>query len=262
MYSLSASFAPSRRWIATNCVAGSRWKQMKKRPASSWPSALVDAVGERVAAAQDPVAAVAARRREPDVGVDRDRRRAVGLARRGRAGRTRRCRRAARRSSLCAADRLLLVVEAGAVPDLDQHPDPAGDQVVPPRIHGRSPRRRPRRSSASASASSARMLLVPSLKPIRLRGVVLRAAGRRGAAEAELRPAHHDDAAADPGQVADRVEGDLRVVGAGLDAEVAAAALRVELVAGQAAAGRRSAAGRSPPRPKPVARTASGRSRT
>ena len=43
----------------------------------------------------------------------------------------------------------------------------------------------------------------------------------------------HDDAAADPGEVADGVEGDLRVVGAGLHAEVAAAALGIELVAGQ-----------------------------
>ena len=77
------------------------------------------------------------------------------------------------------------------------------------------------------------MFAVPSFIPIRLRGVVLAAAGARGAAEAELGPAHDDGAAADPGQVADRVEGDLGVVGAGLHAEVAAAFLGDELVAGQ-----------------------------
>ena len=68
-------------------------------------------------------------------------------------------------------------------------------------------------------------------------------------------------AATDAGEVADRVERDLRVVGAGLDAEVAAATLRVELIAperGQvvAAAGRlrsarpkRSVEERSGPKP-------------
>ena len=37
MYSLSASLRPSRRWIAANWRCGSRWKQMKKSPASSSP---------------------------------------------------------------------------------------------------------------------------------------------------------------------------------------------------------------------------------
>ena len=32
MYSPSASDEPSLRWITSNCVFGSRWKQMKKRP--------------------------------------------------------------------------------------------------------------------------------------------------------------------------------------------------------------------------------------
>ena len=108
------------------------------------------------------------------------------------------------------------------------------------------------------------MLLVPSLKPIRLRGVACARLVVRRAPEAELRPAHHDDAAADAGEVADGVERDLRVVGARLDAEVAAAARRVELVAGERAAARASAAGRCAASPKrsPVGRTASGRSRT
>jgi hypothetical protein len=59
-------------------------------------------------------------------------------------------------------------------------------------------------------------------------------AARRGRpAEAELRPAHHDRAATDPRQVPDRVERHLRVVRASLDGEVAAGALRVELVPGE-----------------------------
>ena len=59
---------------------------------------------------------------------------------------------------------------------------------------------------------------MPSLKPNRLRGVACARRGRRRAAEPELRPAHRDDAEADPDQVAHGVHRDLRVVGAGLDA--------------------------------------------
>jgi hypothetical protein len=58
----------------------------------------------------------------------------------------------------------------------------------------------------------------------------LRAAGRRGAAEAQLRPAHHRDAARDAREVADGVEGDLRVVRARLHADVAAGEVGIELV--------------------------------
>ena len=58
----------------------------------------------------------------------------------------------------------------------------------------------------------------------------LRARRRRRAAEAELRPADRDPAEADADQVADGVHGDLRVVRAGLDADVAVAARRVQVV--------------------------------
>ncbi len=47
----------------------------------------------------------------------------------------------------------------------------------------------------------------------------------------ELGPAHRDRAEADPGQVADGVHRDLRVVGAGLDAQVAVGAVDVDVVA-------------------------------
>ena len=80
----------------------------------------------------------------------------------------------------------------------------------------------------------------------------LRGRRGRGPAEAELRPAHARGAEGDPGEVADRVHRDLRVVGAGLDAQVAVAARRVEVVAREvrqpdeaaAAAGRRGRTGR------------------
>ncbi len=87
--------------------------------------------------------------------------------------------------------------------------------------------------SRSRSVSSALRLAVPSLKPKRLRGGGLVPGGRRGTAEAELRPADAHHAHADPGQVADRVHRHLRVVGAGLDAEVAAGELRLQRVAGE-----------------------------
>src|SRR5581483_5138527 len=62
----------------------------------------------------------------------------------------------------------------------------------------------------------------------------LRAARRRRPPEVELRPAHRHLPATDAGEVADGVEGDLRVVGAGLDGEIAVRPLGLELVAGKA----------------------------
>ena len=75
---------------------------------------------------------------------------------------------------------------------------------------------------------------MPSLNPCRLRGVVWPFEVDRRAAEAELRPAQRGPAAPDAGEVADRVERDHRVVGARLDAEVAAGPGRLEGVAGEA----------------------------
>ena len=130
------------------------------------------------------------------------------------------------------ADERLLVAERLAVPDLDRHVDPARDEV------GAAGEPVPRRVVAGRDPD----VLVERLGLLGLdvHGAVLEAEqvarrglrGRRGRrpAEAELRPAHGDRAEADPGQVADRVHRDLRVVGAGLDAEVAVRADRVEVV--------------------------------
>ena len=79
---------------------------------------------------------------------------------------------------------------------------------------------------------------MPSLKPNMLRGVAWRLRGRRRAAEPELAPAHRDDPEAHPHQVAHRVHRHLRVVGAGLDDDVAARARRVEVVAEEGRAAR------------------------
>ena len=88
--------------------------------------------------------------------------------------------------------------------------------------------------------------------------------GRRRAAEAELGPAHRDGAEADPGEVADRVHRDLRVVGAGLDAQVAVAAVGVEVVGRevrQLAQRRRLAVPQAEPVLAVLLEQASGRSR-
>ena len=94
------------------------------------------------------------------------------------------------------------------------------------------------------------MLRVPSLKPIRLRGVswARLVDDVRPKPSCDQRITHA--AAADAGQVADRVEGDLRVVGAGLDAEVAAAARRVEARRRAAPAGRAARPAARAARPK------------
>ena len=131
---------------------------------------------------------------------------------------------------------------------------------------------------STSAVSSALTLAVPSLNPNRLRGVGLGGRRRRGAPEAELRPADARGAERGPGQVADRVHRDLRVVGAGLDDEVAVGARRVEVVGREVrqldearrAAGPRGRTGRrarpagptNSERPKPnvIVRPAGGRS--
>src|SRR5699024_11528431 len=77
------------------------------------------------------------------------------------------------------------------------------------------------------------MFAVPSLYPKRLRGVSIVGARGRGLAETELGPAQGDRPEGAAGEVADGVHGDVRVVGAGLDAQVAVAAGGVEGVPGE-----------------------------
>ena len=72
---------------------------------------------------------------------------------------------------------------------------------------------------------------MPSLKPKRFRGRLLRRGRARRAPEAHLRPADLGAPERDATQVADRVHRDLRVVGAGLDAQVAAGLVGIEVVA-------------------------------
>ena len=78
------------------------------------------------------------------------------------------------------------------------------------------------------------MFAVPSLKPNRLRGVAcdveVDEVRPKPSCDQRMRGATERDAA----QVADRVDGDLRVVGAGLDAEVAAGLLGYQGVAREA----------------------------
>ena len=124
-----------------------------------------------------------------------------------------------------------LLVERGPVPRLDVHPDAPGHEV-----------------GAAGHPVGAVALLHPHVlvQQVRLLGLeVVRAvleaeevAGRgllgrrrRGAAVPQLRPPHRRRPEADAEQVAHRVHGDLRVVRAGLDADVAARAGGVEPVA-------------------------------
>ena len=74
---------------------------------------------------------------------------------------------------LGAPDDPLLLAQRRPVPGLDDHPDPAHDDV---RAAGEPAGRRrrpagPRRAAPASAVSSALTFAVPSLKPIRLRGV-------------------------------------------------------------------------------------------
>ncbi len=61
----------------------------------------------------------------------------------------------------------------------------------------------------------------------------LSARGRRGASEPELAEAHRRHSVGEPGEVADCVDGYLRVVRAGLDRDVTIRGVWVEVVVGE-----------------------------
>ena len=104
-------------------------------------------------------------------------------------------------------------------------------RYVPPRNHAGSSDR----PDPDVLVERSRVLELDVVRPVleahEVARRVLLPARRRRAAEPELRPAHDDDTAADSREVADGVEGDLRIVGARLHAEVAAGAGRIERVA-------------------------------
>ena len=112
--------------------------------------------------------------------------------------------------------------DIGAIPVLQRHADPAHHKIA-------------------AAAHPVRPLVadpdglvhcvgvwVPSLNPIRLRGV---AAVCRARQKTGLRPANLGHAIGEPGQLPDRMKRHLRIVGAGLDRQIAAGRLRRQLVA-------------------------------
>src|SRR5262249_55500592 len=133
---------------------------------------------------------------------------------------------------LVAADRLFLVGERRAVPDLKQHADAPGHQVAaaphPARAFVSDPNEAIHGFGVLGADVGGAVL-----EAHQVAWRLLAAAGAGSAAEAELGPAHRDRPATDPGQVAHCMEGDLWVIGAGLHAEVAAAFSPDQLVAGQ-----------------------------
>jgi hypothetical protein len=123
----------------------------------------------------------------------------------------------------------LLVGHVVGVPDLDVHADLAGHLVGAPAVHPVDVVVHP------DELVEVRGLLDIAGAVLEAHQVARRRLARAGRspAEAEDDPAGVDDPPAHPGQVADRVVGDLRVVRARLDRQVAAGQLGTELVAGQ-----------------------------
>ncbi len=166
------------------------------------------------------------------------------------------------------SDHGFLLLQRLPVPHLDVHVDPAGYQI---RAAVQPGRRRLGTGRHPDVAVHGRRLL-----GLDVGGAVLEAEqvargrlpgrGRGRPAEAELGPTDRDGTEADPGQIPDRVHGDLRILGAGLDAEIAVAAGGVQVVAGKLRQRPSSAAGCRAARREPVPAggsrgTARGRSR-
>ena len=131
--------------------------------------------------------------------------------------------------ALLPSDHPFLLLQRGVVPRLDAHPDPPRDQVgaagQPVRAVALGHPHIAVDRVGLLSLEVAGTVLEP--EQVSRRGLLT--GGRRGAAEAQLRVAHRDGPEAHPGQVADRVHGDLRVVGARLHADVATAAGREQV---------------------------------
>ena len=98
---------------------------------------------------------------------------------------------------------------------------------VPPASHAGSLAGGSQTCWSMTASFASRMLLEPSLKPMRLRGVCWPVGVLRRAHEAHLRPADRCPPDGDARQVAHRVHRDLRIVGADLDTEVTVAPGRV-----------------------------------
>ena len=209
------------------------------------PPERIIAVREGVAPAKHPGAAVERRMGQPDVRVGRHQRLPVGAGRSevglGELGPAR------QRGAVAfgAADDRLLLAQRGAVPGLDHHPDPADGDVRPA---GQPARAGIARLNPDVALDVGRLLGLDVrgavLEPEQVPGRGLGCRRGRGPTEAELRPTHARAAKGGPGEVADRVHGDLRIVGARLDEQVAVAAARVELVAREV--GEPDEAGREP----------------
>ena len=125
---------------------------------------------------------------------------------------------------------VFLVAEVVAVPVLDEHLNPSGDEVAPafdPGLVG---------FVADPDVSVQEVgLLGPDVagavfEAHEVAGRGLRGAGGGGLAEPELHPVVLDSAEAQAGEVPDGVKRDQRVVGAGLDAQVAADVFGVEVL--------------------------------
>lgn len=135
--------------------------------------------------------------------------------------------------SFVASDDALLLAQAGAIPRFDAHPDAPGHQVA-----------------ATGEPVGAVTVGHPDV-PVQGAGVLgfevggavlepehvsrggLFTGGRGGAAESELGVAPVGGSEPDAGQVADRVHGDLGIIGAGLHDDVTAAAGRIESLIGK-----------------------------
>ena len=131
-----------------------------------------------------------------------------------------------------AAEHVLLLGDGHPVPELDEHPDQPDDLIAAARGPGglAGGARLDPDQPVHASAWTVSGLAIPSLKPIRLRGVP---GGPGRAGEAVDAPAHLHAAAGVPGDVAECVQDRVRAARAELEAQVAAALSGVEVVVGE-----------------------------
>ena len=205
----------------------------EEQPCIEQPGRGVDAVRVGISATQDLLTGIGVRAGEPHVCSRRDDVLPLGILRIEIGAVEFRLAGQRRTARLEAAEHVFLIGQVVGVPRLDEHPDAPGNEVAaathPVLVRFVAGPDEGSHVTVVLSLDVARAVLEAHQVALGLLG----RRRRRGPAETELGPPHDGRAAGQPGEIADRVKGHRRIVGARLHAQVSPAAVGIQRVPGQ-----------------------------
>src|ERR1700712_2217790 len=134
-----------------------------------------------------------------------------------------------RAAPLAATDQLLLAAQGIAVPRLDMHPDPSSDEIGAT-LHPLLVTAADEDVLVERGGVLAREVVGAVLETKEVSWSLRRWRGGGGLAETELAPPHADSAETDTRKVAHCMHRDLRIIRAGLHADVAVGTVGIEKI--------------------------------